>query len=230
MSVSNSTDPPESKPDPRAQPRVRRLPAALIDLIAAGEVVERPASVVKELVENALDAGAKLVRVEVRGGGRDLIAVSDDGCGMSPEDARLALSRHATSKVATQEDLQRIRSYGFRGEALPAIASVARMRLCTRTREAAEAHEIRIEAGRIISERAVGATPGTRIEVADLFGNVPARRKFLKTVSTEWGHISEWLARAALALPEVHFEVRRDDRPATIWPATTIRSTGSPRS
>jgi len=191
----------------------------LIDQIAAGEVVERPASVVKELVENALDAGGSRVRVEVRGGGRDLIAVSDDGCGLSPEDARLALSRHATSKIASAEDLSRIVSYGFRGEALPAIASVSRLRLCTRTRAAADAHEIRVEAGRIVSERSVGAATGTRVEVADLFANVPARRKFLKTVATEWGHISEWLARAALSLPDVHFEVRRDDRPATIWPA-----------
>ena len=200
--------------------RVRLLPDALIDQIAAGEVVERPASVVKELVENALDAGARRVRVEIRGGGRDLIAVSDDGCGMSPEDARLALSRHATSKITTEDDLGRIASYGFRGEALPAIASVSRLRLCTRSCDAADAHEIRIEAGRIVSERSVGAALGTRVEVADLFANVPARRKFLKTVATEWGHISEWLARAALSLPEVHFEVRRDDRPATVWPAT----------
>jgi DNA mismatch repair protein MutL len=198
---------------------VRPLPDALIDQIAAGEVVERPSSVAKELVENALDAGAQRVRVEVRAGGRDWIAVSDDGFGMTPEDARLALRRHATSKIASAEDLQQIGSYGFRGEALPAIAAVSRLRLRTRARGAPEAHEIRVESGRIMDERAAGGPEGTRVEVADLFANVPARRKFLKSVSTEWGHISDWLARAALALPGVHFEIQREDRAAQVWPA-----------
>jgi DNA mismatch repair protein MutL len=201
--------------------RVRPLPDALIDQIAAGEVVERPASVVKELVENALDAGARRVRVEVRSGGRDWIAVTDDGCGMGPEDARLALQRHATSKVASADDLQRIATYGFRGEALPAIASVSKLRLRTRTAGAEEAFEIRVEEGRLVEERAAAGAVGTRIEVADLFSSVPARRKFLKTVNTEWGHIADWLARAALALPGVHFEIRRDDRPALVWPAAS---------
>ena len=209
----------ESKQNAAGKRRVRPLPDALIDQIAAGEVVERPASVVKELVENALDAGASRVRVEVRSGGRDWIAVTDDGCGMTPEDARLALQRHATSKVASADDLQRIATYGFRGEALPAIASVSKLRLRTRPADAEEAFEIVVEEGRAISERAAAGTVGTRIEVADLFSSVPARRKFLKTVTTEWGHIADWLARAALALPGVHFEIRRDDRPALIWPA-----------
>jgi DNA mismatch repair protein MutL len=201
--------------------RVRALPDALIDQIAAGEVVERPASVVKELVENALDAGARRVRVEVRSGGRDWIAVTDDGCGMSPEDARLALQRHATSKLASADDLQRITTYGFRGEALPAIASVSKLRLRTRGAGADEAFEIRVEEGRGVTECAAAGAVGTRIEVADLFSSVPARRKFLKTVTTEWGHIADWLARAALALPGVHFEIRRDDRPALVWPAAS---------
>ena len=134
----------QSKPAARIARPVRPLPDALIDQIAAGEVVERPASVVKELVENALDAGAGRIRVEVRAGGKDWIAVTDDGCGMAPEDARLALQRHATSKIATAADLTRIGTYGFRGEALPAIASVSKLRLRTRAAGAPEACEIRV--------------------------------------------------------------------------------------
>ena len=198
---------------------VKRLPEALIDQIAAGEVVERPASVVKELVENALDAGAERIRVEVRDGGRAWIAVTDDGTGMRPEDARLALQRHATSKIGSAEDLHQIHTYGFRGEALPAIASVSRLRLRTRARDAELAFELRGEGGRI-EERAVGGPPGTRVEIADLFATVPARRKFLKAASTEWGHIADGLSRGALARPDVHFDVRRDERPALVWPAT----------
>jgi DNA mismatch repair protein MutL len=192
----------------------------LIDQIAAGEVVERPASVVKELVENSLDADARRVRVEVRSGGRDWIAVTDDGSGMSPADARMALRRHATSKIAALDDLQEIQTYGFRGEALPAIASVSRLRLRSRLRGSPEASELRVEAGEVRDERATGAPVGTRVEVADLFSAVPARRKFLKSVTTEWGHVADWLARAALALPDVHFDIRRDDRPALVWPAS----------
>ncbi len=203
----------------RAGP-VRLLPDGLIDQIAAGEVVERPASVVKELVENALDAGARRIRVEVRAGGRDWIAVSDDGSGMAPIDARLALQRHATSKLATAEDLQGIRTYGFRGEALPAIASVSRLRLATRLEGAAEGFGLEIDRGRPVSEGPVGGAVGTRVEVADLFVGIPARRKFLKAVTTEWGHAADWLARAALARPDVHFDVLRDDRPALSWPAS----------
>jgi DNA mismatch repair protein MutL len=198
---------------------IRPLPDSLIDQIAAGEVVERPASVVKELVENALDAGAAKLRVEVRAGGRDWIAVTDDGCGMTPRDARLALQRHATSKIVSSDDLQRILTYGFRGEALPAIASVSNLRLRTRPRGAPEAFELRVEEGRIADERAGAGPEGTRVEVAQLFASVPARRKFLKTINTEWGHIADWLARIALALPQVHFEIGRDDRPALVWPA-----------
>ncbi|MCP3983074.1 MAG: DNA mismatch repair endonuclease MutL [bacterium] len=205
---------------PRAEPRnVERLPDALVDQIAAGEVVERPASVVKELVENAVDAGATRIRVEIRDGGARLIAVTDDGHGMAPEDARLALERHATSKLRVLDDLQGIRSFGFRGEALPAIASVSRFRLRTRPRGASEGFELRVERGVLQEARAAAGAEGTRIEVADLFQGVPARRKFLKRASTEWGHISDWLTRAALALPQVHFDVHRDDRPALAWPA-----------
>jgi DNA mismatch repair protein MutL len=206
-------------PDPGQ--RIHLLPSALIDQIAAGEVVERPASVVKELIENALDAGAARIRVELRDGGRDFIAVTDDGCGMSPADARLALQRHATSKIAELGDLQRIRSYGFRGEALPAIASVSQLRLRTRARGAPEGFELRVEAGQVRHEGAVGAPEGTRVEVADLFAAVPARRKFLKAASTEWGHIADGLVRCALALPGIHFDVQREGRPALAWPAVS---------
>ncbi len=204
----------------RSPNRVQRLEDSLVDQIAAGEVVERPASVVKELVENALDADARTIRVEVRQGGASLIAVTDDGHGMPRGDARLSLERHATSKIARAEDLMRIASFGFRGEALPAIASVSRLRLVTREPDADEGWEIRVEAGEIVDERASGGAVGTRVEVADLFASVPARRKFLKKPATEWGHIKDWLGRLALTLPGVHFELQHDDRLAMVWPAT----------
>jgi DNA mismatch repair protein MutL len=198
---------------------VRRLPDALVDQIAAGEVVERPASVVKELVENSIDAGAARVRVEVQGGGAALIAVTDDGSGMSPGDATLALERHATSKLTSLDDLHQIHSFGFRGEALPAIASVSKLRLRTRRRGSDEGVEMRVESGVLLETRVAAGAEGTRIEVAELFANVPARRKFLKSATTEWGHIGDWLARAALALPRVHFDVRRDGKSAFTWPS-----------
>jgi DNA mismatch repair protein MutL len=199
--------------------RIRLLSDALVDQIAAGEVVERPASVVKELVENSLDAGASTIRLEVRDGGAALIAVTDDGLGMTPAELPMALQRHATSKLRSAADLQRIASFGFRGEALPAIASVSRFRIRSRARGAAHGSEIQSEAGRVLSEREAGGPEGTRIEVADLFASVPARRKFLKRPGTEWGHIADWLTRLALARPEIHIEMQRDDRPVTIWPA-----------
>src|SRR5512143_1144620 len=201
------------------RPRIERLPDALVDQIAAGEVVERPASVVKELVENAIDASARRIRVEVREGGVASIVVVDDGTGMTADEARLALERHATSKLRSPEDLADIRSFGFRGEALPAIASVARLRLITRARGTSEACELRVEAGEFLEARSAAAPEGTRIEVDDLFAAVPARRKFLKSAVTEWGHVGEWLGKAALALPGIHFDVRRDDRDALHWPA-----------
>ncbi len=199
--------------------RIRLLSDALVDQIAAGEVVERPASVVKELVENALDADARRVQIEIRDGGAALIAVTDDGVGMTPAELPMALQRHATSKLGSIEDLGRIRSFGFRGEALPAIASVSRFRIVSRARGADHGFELRVDAGRITLEQPAGGPEGTRIEVADLFSSVPARRKFLKRAATEWGHIADWLARLALVRPDVHLEIRRDDRKATIWPA-----------
>lgn len=201
--------------------RVRLLPSELVDQIAAGEVVERPASVLKELVENSLDAGAGRIRVEIREGGSSLIAVTDDGPGMEVEEARMALRRHATSKIATLDDLAEILSFGFRGEALPAIASVSRMRVLTRPRGSETGYEIRVEASEILLEREAGCPEGTRIEVADLFGSIPARRKFLKKPGTEWGHAIDWLGRLAMGLPATQFEVQRDDHAAVVWPETS---------
>ncbi len=167
--------------------------------------------------------GQPTIRVDVRDGGAALVAIQDDGQGMTPAELPVALERHATSKLRTAEDLSRIESFGFRGEALPAIASVSRFRIMSRARAASLGHEILIEAGRILHSRAAGGPEGTRIEVADLFGSVPARRKFLKRAGTEWGHIADWLARLAMARPEIHLETRRDDRPAIVWPACSDR-------
>ncbi len=184
-------------------------------------MVERPASVLKELVENSLDAGAGRIRVEIRDGGSSLIAVTDDGPGMEVEEARMALRRHATSKIATLDDLGEILSFGFRGEALPAIASVSRMRILTRTQGSEAGYEIRVESSEIVLEREAGCPEGTRIEVANLFGSIPARRKFLKKPGTEWGHAIDWLGRLAMGLPSTQFEVQRDDHAAVVWPETS---------
>jgi DNA mismatch repair protein MutL len=188
--------------------RVRVLPAALADQIAAGEVVERPASVVKELVENALDAGAKRVDIEIDAGGRRLVRVVDDGCGMPPEDARLALRRHATSKIAAAEDLWGLATFGFRGEALPSIAAVSRLTLATRTPDAIAGFKLTVEAGTETDAREAGMPPGTQVEVRDLFFNTPARAKFLKSEATEKTNVSEVVLRLALAHPETHFRLR----------------------
>jgi len=191
------------------------LPAELADQIAAGEVVERPASVVKELVENALDAGARRIDIEVERGGLGLISVSDDGAGMTPEEAHLALKRHATSKLTAIDDLFTIASMGFRGEALPSIAAVSKLRLTTRAREAADAdgaYELMVEGGIAGEGRHVGAPVGTRVEVRDLLVNVPARLKFMRGEATESAHIAEAVLRLALAFPSVHFRLRSDGR------------------
>ncbi|MDQ3037391.1 MAG: DNA mismatch repair endonuclease MutL, partial [Myxococcota bacterium] len=193
---------------------VRILPDDLADQIAAGEVVERPASVVKELVENAIDAGARAIKVEIEGGGIGLVRVSDDGHGMIEADARLAIRRHATSKISVREDLDRIATLGFRGEALPSIASVSRFTLATRTRDAVAGTEVRIEGGAEATAREVGCAPGTTVTVRDLFFNVPARRKFLKAVGTESAHVRETLVRAALGSAELRITLVRDGRTA----------------
>src|SRR3954452_17251406 len=186
-------------------PRIHRLPSDLANQIAAGEVVERPASVVKELVENALDAGARRIGIAVELGGKKLIRVEDDGEGMDPADARLALERHATSKISRADDLGAIRTLGFRGEALPSIASVSRFMLRTRARGAESGTEIRVDAGEVASIREAGAPEGTTIEVADLFYNLPARRKFLKSDIAEASQVSRLATQLALAYPEVGF-------------------------
>ena len=192
--------------------RVRVLPPEIADQIAAGEVVERPASVVKELVENALDAGAGHVAVDLEQAGSALIAVLDDGEGMSPDDAVCAFQRHATSKLHSVDDLTRIATLGFRGEALASIAAVSRTTLVTRRAGALGGTRVVMEHGRAVEVRESGAPVGTRVEVADLFGNTPARRKFLKAPATEVGHVSELVTRTALAWPQVAFVLRHGGR------------------
>jgi len=187
--------------------KIRVLSSELANQIAAGEVVERPASAVKELIENAIDAGATRITIAIENGGVDLVRVTDDGEGMDREDARLALERHATSKIARVEDLSAIGTFGFRGEALPSIASVSRMTLITRQKNDAEGTEVR-EGG----ARPAGCAPGTTIEVRDLFYNVPARLKFLKSSPTESAHVSEVVLLAALSRPEIAFLLHRDGR------------------
>src|SRR3954468_22598845 len=193
-------------------PRIVVLPPELASQVAAGEVVERPASVVKELCENAVDAGATRCDVEIEGGGIMAISVADDGEGMSAEDAERALERHATSKLTCFEDLERLTSYGFRGEALPSIASVSRLTLRTRARDAEIGVEVACEPGAARVTRPTGHAPGTRIEVRELFFNVPARRKFLRSSGTESGHVTEVVEAAALARPDITFTLTRDGR------------------
>jgi DNA mismatch repair protein MutL len=197
--------------------RIRLLSEQVANQIAAGEVVERPASVVKELVENSLDADAKKITVEIGAGGRSLIRVTDDGFGMSRDDALLCLERHATSKIVRAEDLQAIATMGFRGEALPSIASVSKFVLTTREREdnSPEGTQIIIAGGKISEVKAAGSATGTSIEVRQLFFNLPARRKFLRTEETEAAHIQHYLTLAALAFPEVAFTFQKDGR--LVW-------------
>jgi DNA mismatch repair protein MutL len=193
-------------------PPVRILSDHVANQIAAGEVIERPAAVVKELVENALDAGARRIEVEFRAAGRALMRVEDDGCGMSRDDALLALERHATSKIREADDLNRLASYGFRGEALPSIASVSRFTLQTRPPADVAGTEILIHGGQFVHVRDCGRPVGTRIEVAQLFNSVPARRKFLKSDATEAAHIIQSVRLYALARPDVAFTLIEDGR------------------
>ncbi len=199
--------------------RIRLLPEILASQVAAGEVVERPASVVKELVENSIDAGARKIEVITRRGGISLVRVVDDGCGMERDDALLSLERHATSKIRTAADLTAIATLGFRGEALPSIASVSRFRLTTREREAIAGTEIIVAGGRIETVRDGGEAPGTQVEVRALFYNLPARRKFLRSENTESRNIEHQLHLQATGHPEIAFAFVRDDRIAFQLPA-----------
>ena len=223
--------------------RIRLLPDHVANQIAAGEVVERPASVVKELVENSLDAQAARITVEIQAGGRSLVRITDDGFGMSRDDALLSLERHATSKIQRAEDLAAIATMGFRGEALPSIASVSRFTLTTRERfvvpplggadapdrlkaglqtESVEGTQIVINGGKILEVKAAGSAPGTTIEVRQIFFNLPARRKFLRTEETEAAHIQHYLTLAAMAYPEVAFTFQKDGR--IVWQLPAIKS------
>jgi DNA mismatch repair protein MutL len=204
--------------------RIRLLPDHVANQIAAGEVVERPASVVKELVENALDAQATRITVEIQAGGRSLIRVADDGIGMSRDDALLCLERHATSKIQRAEDLAAIATMGFRGEALPSIASVSRFTLTTRERDSdsPEGTQIIIGGGKIHEVKSAGSAPGTTIEARQLFFNLPARRKFLRTEETEGAHIQHYLTLAALAHPQVAFTFQKDGR--QVWQLPSVKS------
>ena len=192
--------------------RITILPESLTNKIAAGEVVERPASVIKELIENSLDAGATEVSVEISAGGRRRIRVADNGHGMSREDALLSLERHATSKIRTDSDLENILTLGFRGEALPSIASVSRFTLASREAHSLEGTEITVEGGRVREVKACGMAPGTVITVEQIFFNIPARLKFMKTPETESGHVGDVVARMAVSRPDVSFSCISDNR------------------
>jgi DNA mismatch repair protein MutL len=200
--------------------RIALLSEQVASQVAAGEVVERPASVVKELVENSIDAGAKKIEVLVRRGGISLIRVVDDGCGMDRDDALLCLERHATSKIRTGEDLAAIQTLGFRGEALPSIASVSRFRLATREHGALAGTEVLVQGGKIESVKDCGDAPGTQIEVRSLFYNLPARRKFLRTENTEASHVEHQVHLQAIGHPEIGFVFLNDERVVYQLPAT----------
>jgi DNA mismatch repair protein MutL len=200
---------------------IRRLPESLVNRIAAGEVVERPAAAVKELVENALDAGATRIEVNLRNGGQALIRVIDNGFGMTPDELTLAIERHATSKLP-DEDLWNIHSFGFRGEALPSIGSVARLAITSRARGSEDAWRIEVEGGDITPPRPASLAEGTQVEVRDLFFATPARLKFLKTARTENDYAREAVERLAMAHPAVDFTWQEDDKRVVRYPGTGI--------
>ena len=199
--------------------RIRVLSDQVANQIAAGEVVERPASVVKELLENSIDAGATRIRIEVEAGGRKLIRIIDNGCGMVRDDALLAFERHATSKLRSSDDLLSIATLGFRGEALPSIASVARVHLSTRAAEDEAGTMVEIVGGKMTRVEEAGLPHGTTLAVRDLFFNTPARRKFLKSESTELSHIAALVTHYALAHPTRHFELHSATQALLVAPA-----------
>src|SRR5881396_1316795 len=192
--------------------RIRLLPDTVASQVAAGEVVERPASVVKELIENSIDADARKIDVIIRRGGISLVRVIDDGCGMDRDDALLSLERHATSKIRSAADLQAVATLGFRGEALPSIASVSRFRLSTRETDAVAGTEIIVNGGKLETVRDGGEAPGTQVEVRSLFHNLPARRKFLRSENTESRNIEHQIHLQAIGHPQIGFSLMRDDR------------------
>jgi DNA mismatch repair protein MutL len=198
---------------------IRVLTAQLIDQIAAGEVIERPASVVKELVENALDAGARRIEIDLERGGLGLIRVRDDGCGIPASELALAVTRHATSKIASFDDLEAIATLGFRGEALPSIGSVAQLRIASRVRDAPQGSELRVAGGVIGEPMPAAQLPGSCVEVRDLFFNVPARRRFVRTEATEYGHVLRLVERLALSRFDVGFFLQHNGRSALRLPA-----------
>src|SRR5215210_129107 len=204
--------------------KIKVLPDSLANKIAAGEVVERPASVVKELLENSIDAGARKINIEVEAGGKRLIRIADDGEGMTRDDAILAFERHATSKLRTVEDLESITTLGFRGEALPSIASVSRLFLRTKTPRDVEGTEVEFNGGRLIAVRDIAWPGGAEIEVKDLFFNIPARRKFLKSDATESFHITNLVQHYALANPQLAFLLINNGRDAIrVAPARSLK-------
>lgn len=209
--------------------QIKVLPSELVDQIAAGEVIERPASVVKELVENSLDAGATHIDVDIERGGVGLIRVRDNGGGIAAEQLPLAVSRHATSKIASLDDLESVTTLGFRGEALPSIGSVARMRIVSRQAGADRASEINVDGAAVSEVRPAAHTPGTTIEVRDLFFNVPARRKFIRTETTETSHIARLMERLALSRFDVGFRLRNGARTLIDAPALDEESSGESR-
>src|SRR5436305_3518951 len=192
--------------------RIRLLPETVASQVAAGEVVERPASVVKELIENSIDADARKIDVIIRRGGISLVRVIDDGCGMDRDDALLSLERHATSKIRSAADLQAVATLGFRGEALPSIASVSRFRLSTRETDAVAGTEIIVNGGKLETVRDGGEAPGTQVGVRSLFHNLPARRKFLRSENTESRNIEHQIHLQAIGHPQIGFSLMRDDR------------------
>ena len=198
---------------------IKQLPSHLINQIAAGEVVERPASVVKELLENSLDAGARELHIDIVSGGQKLIRIRDNGGGIPKEELELALSRHATSKISSLDDLEAVASLGFRGEALPSIASVARLTLASKAADAESAWQVEADGGEVGGPRPAAHPVGTTVEVHDLFYNTPARRRFLRTERTEFGHIDKWVRRLALSRPDVAFTMTHNRRQTLQLPA-----------
>lgn len=199
---------------------IKELPAQLINQIAAGEVIERPASVVKELLENSLDSGATQIEIDIEKGGAGLIRVRDDGSGIPAEELAMALSRHATSKIETLDDLEHIASLGFRGEALPSIAAVSRLRLSSRTVDSDRGWQCEVRDGKTSAPEPLAHMPGTTVEVRDLFYNTPARRKFLRAERTEWQHIDQLVRRVALSRFSTGFQIRHNRRNVAHWPAS----------